>query len=274
MSGTALKVPGSLLSVEDLTVRYVGHALGIGHISVALSAGEVVALVGPNGGGKTSTLRGIAGFGQRDPARAECRSMLFNGRDITRRGPRDRAKDGLLLVPERDKIFAGLTVTEQLKLSWQPRAGKFADRLGEALELLPEIEPHLHRKGGYLSGGQRQMVGLASALCAAPSVLLIDEVTLGLAPSLVNRMADILRRLGGGKMGLLIAEQSLGLAFDVADLIYVLDAGQVVAQGTPQELRERPDILDAYVGRHHGGTAARNKISTDEVPVRRSGADA
>jgi branched-chain amino acid transport system ATP-binding protein len=240
-----------LLTVEDMSVRYLGDALGIGGISVSLSAGQVVALVGPNGGGKTSTLRGIAGFGRREPAHAKCKSLIYHGADLTRKGTRDRAKDGLILVPERDKVFAGLTVMEQMKLSWQPRAGKFADRLDQALELLPEIEGHLQRRGGYLSGGQRQMVALASALCARPSVLLIDEVTLGLAPRLVNRMADILRRLGGHEMGLLIAEQSLGLAFEVADLIYGLDAGRVVAQGTPAELRERPDIIDSYVGRQH-----------------------
>ncbi|MCU4183836.1 ATP-binding cassette domain-containing protein [Acidiferrimicrobium sp. IK] len=251
----------TLLSVGDLSVRYPGNALGIGHISLSLRPGQIVALVGPNGGGKTSTLGGIAGFGRRGVARAYSKSMVLRGRSISHQLPLERVKEGVVLVPERDKIFTGLTVMEQLKLSWQPRAGKFATCLASALDLLPEIEPHLNRRGGYLSGGQRQMVGLASALCAAPSVLLIDEVTLGLAPALVNRMAGILRRLGGGDIGLLIAEQSLGLAFEIADVIHVLDAGRVVADGTPDELRHRPDIIDTYVGRHASGTAARNTIS-------------
>lgn len=239
-----------LLTVENLNVRYGGSAQGIEDISIELRKGDLTALVGPNGGGKTSTLRGIAGFPRRDVGSARCGRLEVRGRSITKLNPRERVRQGLVYVPERDKIFAELTVLEQLKLSWSTaKSGTFAERLEESLDVLPEIRDHLDRRGGYLSGGQRQMVALASALCAQPAVLLIDEVTLGLAPALVNRMAGILRRLGGNEMALLIAEQSLGLALDIADRVYVLDAGRVVATGTPDELRDRPDIADAYLGR-------------------------
>jgi branched-chain amino acid transport system ATP-binding protein len=258
-----------LLTVEDLNVSYGGNAQGIDSISVELRKGDLVALVGPNGGGKTSTLRGIAGFPRRDVGSARASRLELRGQNVGRLNPRERVKKGLVFVPERDKVFAELTVLEQLKLSWSTgRSGTFADRLDEALAVLPEIKDHLDRRGGYLSGGQRQMVALASALCAQPSVLLIDEVTLGLAPSLVNRMADILRRLGGQEMALLIAEQSLGLALDIADLVYVLDAGRVVTSGTPDELRDRPDIADAYLGRRQARgaqvTAAARAVTNAE----------
>lgn len=266
---TAGKADTPLLTVNNLNVRYGGSALGIDEISIELHHGELVALVGPNGGGKTSTLRGIAGFPRRDAGTARCRALELNGRNIARLNPRERFKRGLIIVPERDKIFAELTVLEQLKLSWSSsRSGPFDQRLDEALDVLPEIRDHLHRRGGYLSGGQRQMVALASALCSQPKVLLIDEVTLGLAPSLVNRMADILRRLGGREMALLIAEQSLGLALDIASRVFVLDAGRVVASGTPDELRHRADIADAYLGRRQAqGTLAASAATDDsEIP--------
>lgn len=248
---------GVLLTVENLNVRYGGSAQGIEDISVELRNGDLAALVGPNGGGKTSTLRGIAGFPRRDIGSAHCARLELCGRNVSKLNPRERVRQGLIYVPERDKIFAELTVREQLKLSWSTaKSGTFAERLDEALDVLPEIRDHLDRRGGYLSGGQRQMVALASALCAQPTVLLIDEVTLGLAPALVNRMAGILRRLGGNEMALLIAEQSLGLALAIADRVYVLDAGRVVATGTPDELRDRPDIADAYLGRRQARPTA------------------
>jgi branched-chain amino acid transport system ATP-binding protein len=244
----------TLLSVQDLSVRYGGSALGIAGVSLELRQGDLVALVGPNGGGKTSTLRGIAGFPRRDSGSARCGVLELNGQSITRLKPRERVRRGLIIVPERDKVFAELTVREQLKLAWHSsKSGTLDQRLDEVLQVLPEIKDHMNRRGGYLSGGQRQMVALATALCTQPKVLLIDEVTLGLAPSLVNRMADILRRLGGQEMALLIAEQSLGLALDIADRVFVLDAGRVVASGTPDELRSRSDIADAYLGRRQAG---------------------
>ena len=254
MSTTADTGSAPLLSVQNLTVQYGGSALGIAGISLELRQGDLVALVGPNGGGKTSTLRAIAGFPRRDPGSARCEQLELDGQSITRLGTRERVKRGLIIVPERDKVFAELTVREQLKLAWHTsRSGTLDQRLDEVLQVLPEIKDHMNRRGGYLSGGQRQMVALVSALCSHPRVLLIDEVTLGLAPSLVNRMADILRRLGGQEMALLIAEQSLGLALDIADRVLVLDAGRVVASGTPDELRSRPDIADAYLGRRQAG---------------------
>lgn len=259
MTTTTNAVSTPLLSVRDLTVQYGGSALGIAGISLELRQGDLVALVGPNGGGKTSTLRAIAGFPRRDPGSARYDQLELDGQSIARLGPRERVKRGLIIVPERDKVFAELTVREQLKLAWHTsRSGTLDQRLDEVLQVLPEIKDHLNRRGGYLSGGQRQMVALGSALCSQPRVLLIDEVTLGLAPSLVNRMADILRRLGGAEMALLIAEQSLGLALDIADRVLVLDAGRVVASGTPDELRSHADIADAYLGRRQAGVVAPN----------------
>jgi branched-chain amino acid transport system ATP-binding protein len=267
MSTTATS-QAPLLAVDKLNVQYGGSALGIEEISLELHEGDLVALVGPNGGGKTSTLRGIAGFPRRDVGSARCDALDLGGRSIVRLNPRERFKHGLVIVPERDKVFAELTVLEQLKLSWSSsRSGTLQQRLDEALEVLPEIRDHLHRRGGYLSGGQRQMVALASALCSQPKVLLIDEVTLGLAPSLVNRMADILRRLGGREMALLIAEQSLGLALDIADRVFVLDAGRVVASGTPDELRHRPDIADAYLGRRQAQGMVTGPAAADDSGI-------
>jgi ABC-type branched-subunit amino acid transport system ATPase component/ABC-type branched-subunit amino acid transport system permease subunit len=244
----------ALLVVQDLGVTYAGGAHGVAGISLVLPAGQVVALVGPNGGGKTSTLRAIAGFPGRE-ASVRATKLTFLGSDIGNWSTRRRARSGMALVPERDKVFSGLTVEEQLRLACDADAATFASRLEEALELLPEIRPHLNRRGGYLSGGQRQMVALASAMCASPALILIDEMTLGLAPSLVNRMAEILRRLKCRRTSLLIAEQSLSLAFDVADVVYVLDASHVVAHGPPAELRRRDDVVEAYVGRAGGTTS-------------------
>jgi branched-chain amino acid transport system ATP-binding protein len=242
-----------LLSVSRLSAQYSGGAVGVQDISLDLARGQTIALVGPNGGGKTSTLRAIAGFLRRDAVTVHCTSLTLDGVNIARWSPRKRAKLGLALVPERDKIFTELTVLEQLKLSWAiNHRGPFADRLNEAVDAFPEISKQLNRRGGYLSGGQRQMVALATAICASPRVLIVDEVTLGLAPALVERMATGLRQLGGRDMGLLIAEQSMALALEVADRLLVMDAGRVVAQGSPGELRNNPEILAAYIGQPSG----------------------
>ena len=242
--------PGEyVLEVEDLGVTYRSGAVGVNGITFRIRRGTVTALVGPNGGGKTSTLRAIGGFLRREPVTARSEGLTFLGADIRALHPRVRARQGLQFVPEDRKIFSSLTVREQLTLSWASRKrGRFDDVLERWLTVFPAMSVHLDRRGGYLSGGQRQMLGILAALCASPELLMVDEVTLGLSPAVTQDIGRSLAELSRGGMTLLIADQNSSMAFELANEILILEAGHPVAQGSPDVLRRDPILRKAYLG--------------------------
>jgi branched-chain amino acid transport system ATP-binding protein len=230
----------ALLRVESLDAGY-GGAPVVRDLSLRVAAGEVVALLGPNGAGKTTTLSTIAGL--LEPVGG---AVKLDGADIAGVPAHRLARRGIALVPEGRALFPGMTVREHLRLA-EKKGGPRRDQL---LELLPELEKCLDRKAGVLSGGEQQMLAVGRALVSAPRVLLVDEMSLGLAPVIVERLLPILRRIARDiDAGVLFVEQHVSLALEVADRAYVLSHGRLVLEGPASDLRGRRDLLrSSYLG--------------------------
>jgi branched-chain amino acid transport system ATP-binding protein len=229
-----------LLEVEDLHAGYLGIP-AVRRLSLTVGVGEVVALLGPNGAGKTTTLSTIAGL--QGPISGR---VSLDGQEIAGRPAYRVARLGLALVPEDRALFYGLTVGENLRMA----RGKSALGEEELLEMLPELEKCLGRKAGVLSGGEQQMLAVGRALISRPRLLLVDEMSLGLAPVIVERLLPILRRIADDLgTGVLFVEQHISMALEIADRAYVLNHGDLVLEGAAAELRGRRDLVEAsYMG--------------------------
>ena len=229
-----------LLHVANLDAGYDGSPV-VRDLSLEVRAGEVVALLGPNGAGKSTTLNTIAGL---QPAIGG--SVRLEGDDVAGVPAHRLARRGVALVPEGRSLFFGLTVREHLKLA----ETKDSIRRDQLLEMLPELARCLDRKAAVLSGGEQQMLAVGRALVCAPRVLLVDEMSLGLAPVIVERLLPILRRIADELgAGVLFVEQHVALALDVADRAYVLSHGRLVLAGKAADLRSRRDLLQSsYLG--------------------------
>jgi len=245
----------ALLTIEKLEVVYHRAITAVQGITLAVEPGRIVALLGTNGAGKTTTLRAISGFLSIDHARVTEGAITFKGERIENRPPHENTRRGVVLVPERDKVFPNLTVAENL-IAPVPRATAAIERRRRealAYQFFPRLSDLRNRIGGLLSGGERQMLAIASGLVCGPELLLVDELSLGLAPVLVEdlmrRLAEIRRELG---IAILIVEQSASVALDIADYGYVMENGRIVLDGTAERLREHPDMQEFYLGRKRG----------------------
>jgi branched-chain amino acid transport system ATP-binding protein len=228
------------LEVRDLTVRY-GSVTALRSVDLRLEAGEAVAVLGPNGAGKTTLLRTISGL-----LRPVTGTVTLDGTDITGRPAYRVARAGFVHAPEGRSMIAPLTVEENLRLGGRgrPRAEVNAD-IERMVELFPAIGRRLDTRSGLLSGGEQQMVAIARALMAKPVVLAIDEPSMGLAPVIVDSVLDALRRVIESGTSLLLAEQNARLALDVAGRAYVLLHGEVVREGTSDELGD--ELIESYL---------------------------
>jgi branched-chain amino acid transport system ATP-binding protein len=240
-----------LLSVEKLEVAYHRAITAVQGISLVVRPGQIVAMLGTNGAGKTTTLRAISGFLGLDDARVTAGAITFAGHRIDNRAPHETARLGIVLVPERDKVFANLTVAENLEAS-VTRAADGTERRGLEARVygyFPQLAELRAREAGLLSGGERQMLALGAAIMCAPKLLLVDELSLGLAPvvveDLARRLSEIRRDLG---ITVLMVEQSAAVALDIADYGYVLENGRVVLDGDAARLRSHGDIQEFYLG--------------------------
>jgi len=246
---------GTLLRIEKLEVVYHRAITAVQGITLAVEPSHIVALMGTNGAGKTTTLRAISGFLGIDDARITEGAITFKGERIENRPPHENTRRGVVLVPERDKVFPNLTVAENLIAPVPRSSAAIERRRREALayEFFPRLGELRNRIGGLLSGGERQMLALASGLACEPELLLVDELSLGLAPVLVEelmrRLAEIRREL---HIAIVIVEQSATVALDIADYGYVLENGRIVLDGTAERLRRHPDIQEFYLGRKSG----------------------
>jgi branched-chain amino acid transport system ATP-binding protein len=233
---------GHALVVAGLSAGYRGVPV-IRELGLEVRPGEVVALLGPNGAGKTTTLETVAGLN-----RPISGSVELSGEEVSGTPAHVLARKGLALVPEGRALFPGLTVREHLRLA-VGRGGR-GTREDELLEMLPELRKCLGRKAGLLSGGEQQMLAVGRALVTRPRLLLVDEMSLGLAPVIVERLIPILRR-AADELGtsVLFVEQHVALALEVADRAYVLTHGRIRLEGAAAELRERRELLAAsYLG--------------------------
>lgn len=229
-----------------------GIALSYGSLQVLFDAGAVVvpggrvALVGTNGAGKTSFLNVIAGLAPADAGR-----IRFDGADITRLEAEDRARLGITLVPGGRATFPSLTVRENLLAGGYPFLSdrrRVAERLEAVLALFPPLGDRLGQRGGTLSGGEQQMVALGRALVAGPRLLLVDELSLGLAPVVLRAVVPAVAQMIAGGTGLLLVEQSLPVALELADEVLVMEKGRTRRAGTAAELANRNDLAAELLG--------------------------
>ncbi|MBT3172451.1 MAG: ABC transporter ATP-binding protein [Rhodospirillaceae bacterium] len=232
-----------LLEVESLSCHY-GRIQALRDVSVSVDEGELVALVGANGAGKTTLLNAISGI-----EKATAGVVRFAGRDITGATAHARVRHGIVQVPEGRQVFGPMSVEDNLTLGAYTRAKEEA---GETLEYLLELFPMLrdkrHEPAGNLSGGQQQMLAMSRALMAKPKILLLDEPSMGLAPKLVDAVFAIITRLREEGVTIFLVEQNAYLALSIAERAYVLEAGEVVLEGSGQELIDNERVKQAYLG--------------------------
>ncbi len=233
-----------LLEVRNLHVGY-GDAPAVWDVSLDVDAGEIVSVIGPNGAGKTTLINAIAGM-----LRSRQGELRFDGADMKRVRAHDYCGHGIALVPEGRRLFAKMTVEENLELGCYlpgPRAAR-AQSLERVYDLFPILRQKRNQPAGELSGGQQQMLAIGRALMAQPRIVLFDEPSLGLAPIIVDDMFDIIVRVRDEGAAVLLVEQNVVKALSIADRAYVLEQGRIVATGLPDELMNQPHIREAYLG--------------------------
>jgi branched-chain amino acid transport system ATP-binding protein len=242
-------VTENLLELRDIEVTYLGAIVAIQNVTIEVGPSEFVVILGANGAGKTTTLRAVSGFVPADHAQLTHGSVWFEGQEISGLPPHKIARQGVSIVPEREKVFRTLTVEENLRCVITREQANRTDLTHFIHELFPILETRRNQVAGYLSGGQIQMLAIARALLSGPKILMPDEVSLGLAPVLVEEIIDALRRINiETGLGTLLVEQNAGSALQVAHRAYVLSTGRIVFEGKPEELRNNPLLADVYVG--------------------------
>jgi branched-chain amino acid transport system ATP-binding protein len=235
-----------LLEVRQLEVVYNRIATAVQGVTLEVRPGSIVAIIGTNGAGKTTTLRAISGFLPAEDAAITDGSIRFRGKAIHGRLPHELSRDRLVLVPERSKVFDTLTVRENLLFSYLPRRRRL---LEQVQGWFPQLAPRMDQLAGYLSGGEKQMLAIGMALLCEPELLLIDELSLGLAPivtqAIMASLQQINRELG---VALLVVEQNAVAALSIASYGYVMESGRVVFKGAVADLLDHQDIKEFYLG--------------------------
>jgi branched-chain amino acid transport system ATP-binding protein len=238
-----------VLQLEAVTVHRGGRPV-VKDVSLEIPAGEVTALLGPNGAGKSSLVLAVAGV-----LRAESGSIALEGRELVGRRPEKIRAAGVAVVPEGRRLLPELTVEDNLNVAtYSLPTALGRERREYALELFPELEARLTARARSLSGGEQQMVVLAQALVSQPQFILIDELSLGLAPVVVKRLIPTIRTVAESGVGVLLIEQFATLALGLANRAHVMEGGELRFSGLATELRERPELLEsAYLLRGSNG---------------------
>ncbi len=226
----------------DAVNCYYGDVHVLRDVSLGCSAGEVLCLLGRNGAGKTTTLKAVMGL---VPLRSG--SIRLDGRELTALHPSDVPRLGIAYVPQGRRLFPSFTVAENLRMGLL-LTGQGDDSLQWVLDLFPALRERLGQRAGTLSGGQQQMLATARALCAQPRLLLMDEPSEGLMPSLVQRLLDTVQALKARQVAVLLVEQKIEVALKVADRVVVMENGAVTHTSTPGDLASHPEVMLRYLG--------------------------
>jgi len=232
-----------VLSLDSVEVGY-GPIKALKGVTMKVGDGQIVALLGANGAGKTTALRSISGL-----LRASGGRIAVDGTRLDRLSPEDIVRRGVVHVPEGRRVFAGLTVLENLRMGAYCRSGDIGGDLQRVYKYFPILGQRGKQAGGSLSGGEQQMLAIGRALMARPKVLLLDEPSLGLAPKLVAEIFGIIRSINADGVTVLLVEQNAYQALSIAHYSYVLRVGRVVLEGTAEEMKDRTDVVRSYLGR-------------------------
>ncbi|MGH8738901.1 MAG: ABC transporter ATP-binding protein [Burkholderiales bacterium] len=234
----------TILAVESLEAGY-GEVQVLWGISLAAPAGQLTTVVGANGVGKTTSLRAIAGSIR--PWRGK---VTFKGEDVTRLPPHLKTARGLALVPEGRNLFSAMSVEENLEMGAYSRHGarSYASRLERVYQLFPRLKERRRQLAGTFSGGEQQMLAIARGLMSDPDLLIVDELSLGLAPVVVHQIFATMKTLKEEGLTILLVEQNVHLAFALSDYAYVIAEGRVFIEGDPERLEAMPEIRQAYLG--------------------------
>ena len=234
----------AMLEIRDLQVYY-GMIQAIKGISLDVNQGEVIALIGANGAGKTTTLHTITGL-----LKPKAGSIKFNGTDITKVPPHKIVSMGMAHVPEGRRVFAELSVLQNLKLGAYTRSDKneIEESLANVYKRFPRLEERKNQMAGTLSGGEQQMLAMGRALMSKPGIILMDEPSMGLSPICVNEIFSIIQDVSADGVTVLLVEQNAKKALSIADRAYVLETGKIVLDGDAKELMNNDSIKKAYLG--------------------------
>ena len=243
----------ALLEVRGIDVYY-GAVRALRNVSMEVNEGEMVSLLGPNGAGKSTTLRTISGM--MAPKTGE---ILFDGTPISGLAAQEVVMHGIAHLPEGRELFPSLTVEENLRLGFYPRRkeqAKYKDALERSFTFFPKLAERRDQAAGTMSGGEQQMLGMARALMSSPRLLIIDEMSLGLAPLIVELLFEILEEVNRDGTAALVVEQFVHMALGHTARAYVLSKGEVVLEGPSLQLRDDPDLLASYLGSESSDEAA------------------
>ncbi len=242
-----------MLTVENLEVVYNDVILVLRGISLEVPDGRIVALLGANGAGKTTTMRAITGLHDVHEADITKGSVHFDGEELTNKQPSYIVRKGISQVMEGRRIFAELSVTENLKAGAYLNRSGYRDSFEKVMELFPRLSERRSATAGYLSGGEQQMLAIGRALMQDPKLLILDEPSLGLAPLLVQEVRDIIVEINEQGTAVLLIEQNANMALSIAHHGYIMETGKMVMDGDPQKLLKDEDVKEFYLGLHASG---------------------
>ena len=232
-----------ILSVKDLQVSY-GGIEAVKGISFDVPEGKIVTLIGANGAGKSTTLKAIAGL-----VKPSAGTIEFKGESITGKDPSDIVSRGVTLVPEGRRVFANMSVLENIKIGAYLRKDDLSEDIEWVYSLFPRLKERSWQLAGTLSGGEQQMLAVARALMSRPKVIMMDEPSLGLAPLVVKGIFDIIKEINKKGVTVLLIEQNANMALKTADFAYVLETGRITLSGTGAELLTNEEVKKAYLGK-------------------------
>ncbi len=245
----------AMLTLGNLQILYDKAIEAVRDVSLSVEQGRIVALLGSNGAGKSTVLKGISGVLYPEEGEIVGGSASFEGQDLTRLAPERIVRLGLVQVPEGRALFDTLTVEENLAMGGFTRSAReAAEQLDHVFTLFPRVAERRKQIAGYLSGGEQQMVAIGRALMSKPRLLMLDEPSLGLAPQIIETIFDTIRQLNReAGLTVLLVEQNAQLALGIADYAYIMENGRVVLDGAPERLLKNDDVREFYLGFGDGG---------------------